>query len=321
MYEVHGNCNDSLVEIYTEMDAEIVEQRVLSPFGIDIKNFRNPEVWRAVTVEFIATALLVFLSISTVLACLQGEFASPKSLIALVHVFILWLCVMAAGPASGGHLNPCITFTCMLTGLTSPVRSMLYILAQSAGSILGSWLVAAIVSPKVCQAYSLAGCVLKPRTHNSQDESVQAGMEISRAFLSEFCFSFALLFFAFMVVLDPKSFRVSGPILSPILVGLMIGMLIFISTGFTGKDSYTGAGMNPARCFGPAAVMEEDNIWYGQWVFWAGPFAAGLVVALIYHIIPPQHVEIYRNQLDIFTQVRSSFKRRKLFNIDSREAH
>ncbi|KAJ7549871.1 hypothetical protein O6H91_07G072600 [Diphasiastrum complanatum] len=311
------------MQISTEMKAaEIGSQLEFPPrFGIDIKSFRNPEVWRAVIVEFIATAMLVFLSISAVLACLQGGFASPKSVIAFVHVFILWLCIMAAGPASGGHLNPCITFTCMLTGFTSPVRSILYILAQIVGSIVGSWLVSAIVPSKLSQTFSLAACLLEPHTPITQDESLQAEMGITQAFVSEFCFSFALLFIAFMVVLDPKSFQVSGPILSPMIVGLTVGLMLFISMGFTGNDGYTGAGMNPARCIGPTVVLmglKDSSIsWNGRWVFWAGPFGAGLVVAMIYNIIPPHHTEVYRMKLDVFTQVRSSFRRRELlYNVD-----
>lgn len=42
--------------------------------------------------------------------------------------------------------------------------------------------------------------------------------------------------------------------------------------------------MNPARAFGPALVA---NYWDYQWVYWAGPMAAGLLVgALVRYVLP-----------------------------------
>ncbi len=44
----------------------------------------------------------------------------------------------------------------------------------------------------------------------------------------------------------------------------------------------TGAGMNPARSFGPALV---GGAWDNHWIFWVGPLIGGAVAALVYEFV------------------------------------
>lgn len=92
--------------------------------------------------------MLVFISISAAITCLELGFQEPIVAIAIVHFFILSFMILAAAPASGGHMNPGITFATMLTGFTSPTRTCLYILAQSLGSVAGASLVKSVASPQ-----------------------------------------------------------------------------------------------------------------------------------------------------------------------------
>jgi glycerol uptake facilitator-like aquaporin len=57
----------------------------------------------------------------------------------------------------------------------------------------------------------------------------------------------ATRFLAFGVGLDPRQALVFGPQLGPILVGMTLGLVSFATTGTAG--GFTGANMNPARCF------------------------------------------------------------------------
>ncbi|KAG5539368.1 hypothetical protein RHGRI_019798 [Rhododendron griersonianum] len=57
------------------------------------------------------------------------------------------------------------------------------------------------------------------------------------------------------------------------IVGLVLGHLVFISTTVTAAKGYGGAGINPARCFGPA-VVRGGHLWDGHWIFWVGPTLA-----------------------------------------------
>jgi glycerol uptake facilitator-like aquaporin len=53
--------------------------------------------------------------------------------------------IYATAPASGGHLNPMITFASMICGLCPAPRAVLYMIAQltggalAGGTLRGSW--------------------------------------------------------------------------------------------------------------------------------------------------------------------------------------
>ena len=63
------------------------------------------------------------------------------------------------------------------------------------------------------------------------------------------------------------------------IIGVVVGLTVFISTMVTSTKGYAGVGMNPARCLGPA-LIRGGHLWSGHWVFWAGPTIACLAFAL-----------------------------------------
>ncbi|KAK6778155.1 hypothetical protein RDI58_024873 [Solanum bulbocastanum] len=72
------------------------------------------------------------------------------------------------------------------------------------------------------------------------------------------------------------------------IVGVVLGLLVFISTTVTGKKGYGGARMNPARCLGPA-LIRGGHLWDRHWIFWVGP-TIGCVAFYVYtKIIPAKH--------------------------------
>ncbi|KAK1369431.1 Aquaporin, MIP family, PIP subfamily [Heracleum sosnowskyi] len=92
-----------------------------------------------------------------------------------------------------------------------------------------------------------------------------------------------------------NAFSLGGCTLTVIAPGpngpITVGLLVFISTTVTGKKGYAGAGINPARCIGPALVR-GGHLWEGHWVFWAGPGAACVAFYIYIKIIPSQHFHI-----------------------------
>jgi glycerol uptake facilitator-like aquaporin len=92
----------------------------------------------------------------------------------------------------------------------------------------------------------------------------------------------SLIFLAYGIGLDPRQKAVFGPALGPLLIGLALGLCTFV-TGVA-KPGYTGASMNPARCFG---LMAAEGRWDLHWVHWAGPIVAGALNGVLYWAIPP----------------------------------
>merc|ERR1712110_515856 len=66
---------------------------------------------------------------------------------------------------------------------------------------------------------------------------------------------------------------------------LAIGFAVSLGILFAGP--LTGAGMNPARSFGPAVVTGKME---NHWVYWIGPLLGGVFAGLIYQLlfaVPP----------------------------------
>uniref|UniRef100_A0A8C4DWV0 Aquaporin 1a (Colton blood group), tandem duplicate 2 n=1 Tax=Dicentrarchus labrax TaxID=13489 RepID=A0A8C4DWV0_DICLA len=65
--------------------------------------------------------------------------------------------------------------------------------------------------------------------------------------------------------------------LTPLAIGLSVAWFLHLAL-----ISYTGCGINPARSFGPAIILESFD---DHWVYWAGPMSAGVVAALLYNFL------------------------------------
>jgi len=223
---------------------------------------------RAVVAEFIATALFLFVGAGTVVSVtrLAGEQPIPIQFpgviltIGVAFGLTIALLVAATGRISGGHINPAITFAAVLTGRTNPVVGLLYVAAQIAGAVVGVALLKAVLADNVegnlgVQSINLAAVA-----------SVQMG------FLVEIILTFVLVFVVFATAIDPK-----GPhSIAPIAIGLAVLVDHLIGVPLT------GASMNPARSFGPAAIT---NMWHDHWVYWAGPLIGGGTAGILYFFL------------------------------------
>ena len=67
-----------------------------------------------------------------------GNFGTPQAAAyaAVSSIFLLTLFILAIAPGSGGHINPLITFSTLITGLTGFSRGILYMVAQTIGAAL-----------------------------------------------------------------------------------------------------------------------------------------------------------------------------------------
>ncbi|CAN1172966.1 Aquaporin A [Linum perenne] len=87
---------------------------------------------------------------------------------------------------------------------------------------------------------------------------------------------------------DRRQVTALGRVTVCVIIGIVLGLLVFVSTSVTATKGYAGAGLNPARCLGPA-VVRGGLLWDGHWVFWIGPGVACIAFALYVRIIPREH--------------------------------
>jgi glycerol uptake facilitator-like aquaporin len=84
---------------------------------------------------------LCYLSAIIGITIVNFQTAQLPAYVGITNVFLLMLFIYATAPASGGHLNPLITFATMTTGLTEFPRAILYILGQTIGGAIAGGLI------------------------------------------------------------------------------------------------------------------------------------------------------------------------------------
>lgn len=209
--------------------------------------------------EFVGTFTLIFIGAGSVIAA-QGQ-ASGAGLVsvAIAHGLAIATMVSALGHVSGAHFNPAITVGAWVTQKIATTDAIGYIVAQLAGGAAGAGVLRAAIPQNVAiDAAKLGTPLVNPTISNGQ------------AVLIEAVLTFFLVWVVFATAVDPEG--AFGKI-----AGLAIGFVILMDIMMGGP--FTGAAMNPARSFGPAAV---GGFWEGWWVYWIGPVAGGIVAASLY---------------------------------------
>ncbi|KAG5547785.1 hypothetical protein RHGRI_013466 [Rhododendron griersonianum] len=271
--------------------------------GLGLEDFFSLDVWRASMGELLGTAVLVFMLDTIVISTYEMETKTPNLIMSALIALTITVLLLAVGPVSGGHINPVISFSAALVGLISITRAVIYIAAQCLGAVLGALALRAVASSAVEQAFSLGGCtltVVAPGPHGP----VTIGLETGRALWLEIICTFVFLFASIWMAFDVRQMKNLGHVIVFAVIGLVLGLLVFISTTITATKGYAGAGINPARCFGPA-IVRQGHLWNGHWVFWVGP-AIGCVAFYLYtKIIPHQHFHVNGYKHDFFNLLKA----------------
>jgi MIP family channel proteins len=205
--------------------------------------------------ELIATFAFVFIGVGVAGAALatgQGAGQTFFILVGLGHGIGIMLGVWAIGRISGGHMNPAVTISTIVTGNTGLVRGVMYIAAQLIGAVLAI----AVLNGVAFDQHELG-------LHQI------TGINLGQGLLLEIFLTFFLVWTVFAVAVD----RRGNAALAPLAIGMIVTAGHFIGFGLT------GASMNPARSFGPAAFVGNFN---QHWVYWAGPVIGALLAGLIY---------------------------------------
>jgi glycerol uptake facilitator protein len=196
------------------------------------------------------------------------------AVVGLVHAFALMLLIASLGVASGAHFNPAVTLGMLSTRRIALLDACAYIVMQLAGAVLAVLLVKALMNttgnavnfgaPKVVSGHFLNGSAAK-------------GM------VAEGIGAFFLMWAIMSTAVNPRGNRSWAPL----VIGATLGLAVMCIAPLT------GAGLNPARAFGPAVFGGFGPA--GDWLlaFVIGPAAGAVLAAQLYTavvLVPQQRL-------------------------------
>lgn len=224
---------------------------------------------RPLLAEFIGTFALIFIGAGSIVinaftAPPGGHGFSTLVGIALAHGLTIFVMASALGHVSGGHFNPAVTIAFLVTKRISGATGALYIGTQLLGAGLAAMVLVATMPPDAIAATKLGATLLAP------------GIGPLPGLILEAVATFFLVTVIFGSAVDQRG---AGN-LAPLAIGMTVALDI-LAIG-----PLTGAGMNPARSFGPAfALAGAPGIWSDHLIYWIGPILGAIVAAVTYDYI------------------------------------
>lgn len=228
--------------------------------------------------EFLGTMILVLLGDGVVAGVSLAKSKAKDA--GWVAITLGWglavtVAVFASGYMGPAHINPAVTLGMAMSGNFDWGLVVPFILAQTAGAIVGGILVWITYMPH-WEATEDSGTILGVFATGPAISSPIANM------ITELIGTFVLVFS--LLAFSQSEF--SGG-LNPVVVGLLI-----VSIGLS-LGGPTGYAINPARDLGPRIAHQilpiknkgESN-WGYAWVPVVGPFVGGALAAIIWGFIP-----------------------------------
>ncbi|XP_066922557.1 lens fiber major intrinsic protein-like [Clytia hemisphaerica] len=216
----------------------------------------EPNFWRYVFAEFVYT--LIF----TIIACgCSLNLGQPRSdLHQAVCVGGIVAVLITVSAEKLGYFNPALSFGLLVAGEIKFVRFFVYAAVQVAGSCAGAGLLYLYTPSNV-------------RGHLGT-LSIHDDLLVGVAFVVELTLTFIVML-VIIAARDPDN--QFSLLQSNMVVGLSVAVAMLMGMPFT------GAGVNPIRAFGPAAVT--GNLVHEHWVYWVGPLVGALCASLSYKYI------------------------------------
>lgn len=207
--------------------------------------------------EFIGTFFLVFFGCGAAILASTKPDVMPHIGVSIVFGAVVSVMIYATGHISGAHFNPAVTLSFWITKKFPFKRVIPYIISQTLGAILASF-----VHFIIWKSNHAFGTTLV-------DVST---ISLGVGFLVEFILSFVLMFVIHSVATDS---RAVGE-----LAGLAIGGAVAICA-FVGGP-LTGASMNPARSISPALFQGDLS---QLWLYVLAPILGAMTGAIVYEWI------------------------------------
>ncbi len=242
-----------------------------------LTGWRDPRAAAPVIAELGGTFLFFFVGIGSIgaLQFVNGsnpiDPAAALVVAALAHGLALAVLVSALGAVSGAHFNPAVTFAVWVAGQIPGRRGLAYILAQLIGGILAAWAVW-LIFPTNSLDWKLG------------IPQLFGGIGPIAGIMVETILTVILLLAVFGTAIDPRAPKVGG-----LAIGLAVAADILMG------GAITGAAMNPARWFGPAAVtwnFENSYVWV------VGPLLGAGIAAIAYRFLFLPNADLDRTPAD-----------------------
>ena len=211
--------------------------------------------------ELFGTFVLVFAGLTT--ANITG---SQVGILGVALAFGLSLMAMAfaIGPISGCHINPAVTFGCLLSKRIDAKTAAGYWISQILGAIIACGLILLIARGGSVDPIASGFAA------NGFGDHSPAHFNLLSVFLAE-TFGTMLLVITVLGATSPKA--PAG------FAGIPIGLILTVAILATAQIS--NASINPARSIGPAVYVGG---WALQqlWVFIVAPFLGGAIASVVY---------------------------------------
>lgn len=217
---------------------------------------KKRDMSKAFFAELIGVFALILIGVGSIAANQASDGSLGLMGIALAHGLTIAIMVSATAAASGGHLNPAVTFGAFVAGRIEGSRALLYVLAQCLGALAGAATVKQLFPAPLMDAIHMG------------TPALAQGVTLGQGMLAELVLTFLLVFTVFGTGLDPKGPKVGGLFIGlAVVVGILVG------------GPLTGAALNPARHLGPALLGGGlDQLW----LYWLAPLVGGGLAALYY---------------------------------------
>jgi len=237
------------------------------------------------TAEFIGTALLLLFGTGVVAnATLNNTLGQGAGWVLITFGWGLgvFIGVIVAGPYSGAHLNPAVTFGLAVAGKFAWSKVLGYTMAQLAGAFTGSSLAWFLYSSQYNQT----------KEANTILGTFCTGPTVPNTFknlYSEVLGTFVLVFV--VLYLSGASFTAEGLENTKIglgSIGALPVALLVVAIGMS-LGGTTGYAINPARDLGPRILHaiipikhKGGSNWSYAWIPVVGPIIGGLIAALLF---------------------------------------
>ncbi len=177
--------------------------------------------------------------------------------VGLVNGFGVAVMIFAFWAISGAHLNPAVSLGLWLSGKLPGRRLAPYVGAQLVGALIASSVMHGLF-----------------RNHTGEGESWLGANFSSGPLIQAFGTEIVITFFLVYAILMLAD-RGRGATVFAVAVGL------YVAAAVTMAGSVSGASMNPARAFGPAAIAW---FWDDHWIYWVAP-GLGALFASMFHVV------------------------------------